>query len=106
MLAKFDGRPFPPAPDAPVVAEAAKLANFDEVTVWLGLVAPKATPQPIVDKLSRKIAETLADPGLKQKAEAAGLFPSTSTPAEFAGFIGREAARWAPVVKETGIQYD
>jgi tripartite-type tricarboxylate transporter receptor subunit TctC len=106
VLAKFDGRPFPPAPNAPVVSEAAKLANFDEVTVWLGLVAPKGTPQPIVDKLSRKIAEILADPAIKQKADAAGLFPSTSTPAEFAAFIGKEAARWAPVVKETGIQYD
>jgi len=74
VLAKFDGRPFPPAPDAPVFAEAAKLASFDEVTVWLGLVAPKGTPQPIVDKLQRQVALTLTDPGIKQKAEAAGLF--------------------------------
>jgi len=106
VLAKFDGRPFPPAPNAPVVSQAASLPNFDEVTVWLGLVAPKGTPQPIVDKLHRQIAQVLGDPGIKQKAEAAGLFPSTSTPAEFATFIGKEAARWAPVVKETGIQYD
>ncbi|MGL1544408.1 hypothetical protein ACSTIA_23895, partial [Vibrio parahaemolyticus] len=82
-----DGRPFPPAPNAPLIAEALKLANFDEVTVWLGLVAPKDTPQPIVNKLSRKVAEILADPGIKQKADAAGLFPATSTPAEFGAFI-------------------
>jgi tripartite-type tricarboxylate transporter receptor subunit TctC len=106
VLAKFDGRPFPPAPNAPLISEAAGLPNFDEVTVWLGLVAPKGTPQPIVDKLHRQIALTLADPGIKQKADAAGLFPSTSTPAEFAAFIRKEAERWAPVVKETGIQYD
>jgi tripartite-type tricarboxylate transporter receptor subunit TctC len=106
VLAKFDGRPFPPAPDAPLVSQVAGLANFDEVTVWLGLVAPKGTPQPIAEKLSRKVAETLADPAIKQKADAAGLYPSTSTPAEFAAFIRKEAERWAPVVKETGIQYD
>ncbi len=106
VLARFDPRPFPPAPNAPLVSEALKLPNFDEVTVWLGLVAPKGTPQPIVDKLNRKIAETLADPAIKQKADAAGLYPSTSTPAEFAAFIRKEAERWAPVVKETGIQYD
>jgi len=106
VLAKFDGRPFPPAPDAPQISQIAGLSNFDEVTVWLGLVAPKGTPQPIADKLSRKIAETLADPAIKQKADAAGLYPSTSTPAEFAAFIRKEAERWAPVVKETGIQYD
>jgi len=106
VLAKFDNRPFPPAPDAPLVSQVPGLSNFDEVTVWLGLVAPKGTPQPIADKLSRKIAETLADPAIKQKADAAGLYPSTSTPAEFAAFIRKEAERWAPVVKETGIQYD
>jgi tripartite-type tricarboxylate transporter receptor subunit TctC len=106
VLAKFDGRPFPPAPDAPLVSQVPGLSNFDEVTVWLGLVAPKGTPQPIAEKLSRKIAETLADPAIKQKADAAGLYPSTSTPAEFAAFIRKEAERWAPVVKETGIQYD
>jgi tripartite-type tricarboxylate transporter receptor subunit TctC len=106
VLAKFDSRPFPPAPNAPLIADAAGLKDFDEVTVWLGLVAPKGTPQPIADKISRKVAETLADPGIKQKADAAGLFPSTSTPAEFGAFIRKEAERWAPVVKETGIQYD
>jgi tripartite-type tricarboxylate transporter receptor subunit TctC len=106
VLAKFDPRPFPPVPDAPLLSEAAKLANFDEITVWLGLVAPKGTPQPIVEKLQRQVAQVLADPGIKQKADAAGLYPSTSTPAEFAAFIRKEAERWSPVVKETGIQYD
>jgi tripartite-type tricarboxylate transporter receptor subunit TctC len=106
VLAKFDPRPFPPVPDAPLLSVAAKLSNFDEITVWLGLVAPKGTPQPIVEKLQRQVAQVLADPGIKQKADAAGLFPSTSTPAEFAAFIRKEAERWAPVVKETGIQYD
>lgn len=106
VLAKFDGGPFPPAPNAPLISAAAGLKNFDEVTVWLGLVAPKGTPQPIADKLSRKVAEILADPAIKQKAEATGLFPATSTPTEFGAFIRKEAQRWAPVVKETGIQYD
>lgn len=106
VLAKFDKRPFPPVPDAPVISDAARLPNFDEITVWLGLVAPKGTPQPIVEKLQRQIAQVLADPDIKQKADAAGLYPSTSTPAEFAAFIRKEAERWAPVVKETGIQYD
>ena len=48
-----------------------------------------------VDKLQRQVVQVLADPGVKQKADAAGLFPSTSTPAEFAAFIRLEAQRWA-----------
>jgi tripartite-type tricarboxylate transporter receptor subunit TctC len=106
VLAKFDPRFFPPVPDAPLLSEVAKLPNFDEITVWLGLVAPKGTPKAIVDKLQRQVAQILADPGVKQKADAAGLYPSTSTPAEFAAFIRKEAERWAPIIKETGIQYD
>jgi tripartite-type tricarboxylate transporter receptor subunit TctC len=105
-LAKFDRRPFSPVPNLPLVSEAAGLRDFDEITVWLGLVAPKGTPQPIVNKLHRQIVQVLADPGVKAKADAAGLFPFTSTPQEFAAFIRQEAQRWSSVVKETGIQYD
>jgi len=106
VLAKFDRRPFPPVSNLPLISDAAHLSNFDEITVWLGVVAPKGTPQPIVAKLQRQIALALADPAIKQKADAAGLYPSTSTPAEFGAFIRKEAERWAPVVKELGIQYD
>ena len=106
VLAKFDRRPFPQLPDLPVVADAAGVPGFEEITVWLGLVAPKGTPQGIVDKLQLQISQVLADPGIKQKADAAGLFPSSSTPAEFRAFIRQEAQRWSIVVKETGIQYD
>ena len=100
VLAKFDPRPFPPVPDLPIVT--AEAAELDEIAVWLGLVAPKGTPAPIVDALSREVAKILADPAIKAKADAAGLFPATSTPAEFAAFIRKEADRWSTVVKETG----
>jgi len=42
VLAKFDPRPFPPVPDLPMITT--ELPNMDEITVWLGLVAPKGTP--------------------------------------------------------------
>ena len=106
ILAKFDNRPFPPSPDVPTLTAAAGLSNFDELTVWLGLVAPKGTPPVIVDKLQREVAKILADPAIKGKADAAGLFPVTTTRAEFAAFIRKEAERWAPVVKDSGIKYD
>lgn len=106
ILAKFDNRPFPPAPDVPTFARALALSHFDEITVWLGLVAPKGTPAAIIDKLQREVAKILADPEIKAKADAAGLFPVTMTPVEFAAFIRKEAERWAPIVKESGIRYD
>jgi len=103
-LAKFDSRPFPAMPGLPIITT--DLPNFEEITVWLGLVAPKGTPAAIIDKLHVEVAKILADPAIKAKADAAGLFPATSTPAEFAAFIRKEAARWSTVVPETGLKYD
>src|SRR5437016_8655808 len=104
VLAKIDPRPFPPEPDLPIITAA--VPNMDEITVWLGLVAPKGTPAAIIDKLQREVAKILSDSEIKAKADAAGLFPVTMTPVEFAAFIRKEAERWAPIVKESGIRYD
>jgi tripartite-type tricarboxylate transporter receptor subunit TctC len=104
VLAKFDPRPFPPVPDLPLITE--EVPKMDEITVWLGLVAPKGTAPAIVDKLQAEVAKVLADPAVKTKADASGLYPATSTPAEFSAFIRKEAERWSAVVKETGMKYD
>jgi tripartite-type tricarboxylate transporter receptor subunit TctC len=104
VLAKFDDRPFPPAPNAPTIQTV--LPGLDPITVWLGVVAPKGTPPGIVTKLQQEVAKTLADPAIKAKADAAGLYPATGTPAEFAAFIKTEANRWSKVVAETGMKYD
>jgi tripartite-type tricarboxylate transporter receptor subunit TctC len=104
VLAKFDPRPFPPVPDLPLITTA--MPNMDEITVWLGLVAPKGTPAAVIDKIQAEVAKALADADVKAKADASGLFPATSTPAEFAAFIRKEAQRWSSVVKETGMKYD
>ena len=104
VLAKFDDRPFPPAPNTPVIQST--VPNLDPITVWLGLVAPKGTPPAIVAKLQQGVAKALADPAIKAKADAAGLYPATNTPAEFADFIKREALRWSSVVAESGMRYD
>src|SRR5215475_7232337 len=104
VLAKFDRRPFPPVPDAPPISTVVK--GLDEISVWLGLVAPKGTSAAIADKLAKEVAKVLADPAIKAKADASGLFPATSTPAEFSAFIRKEAERWSAVVKESGMRYD
>jgi tripartite-type tricarboxylate transporter receptor subunit TctC len=103
-VAKFDSRPFPAMPQVPTIQ--VDLPNYEEIAVWLAMVAPKGTPASIIDKLHDQIVKALSDPALKAKADAAGLFPATSTPAELAAFIRSEAARWEGVVKETGIHYD
>jgi tripartite-type tricarboxylate transporter receptor subunit TctC len=104
-LAKLDSRSFPPLPDLPALIEATGV-DLGDVTVWLGLVAPQGTPQPIVDKLAGEVAKIYADPNAKAKTDAAGISPVASTPAEFAAFIRQEAARWPSVVKASGMHFD
>jgi tripartite-type tricarboxylate transporter receptor subunit TctC len=104
-LAKLDGRK-EPYPDLPTLATAANLQNFDDISVWLGLVAPKATPAPIIAKLNREVVHILSEPAVREKFNQTGNFAVTSTPQEFGAFIRQEAARWEKVLREAGIRYD
>jgi tripartite-type tricarboxylate transporter receptor subunit TctC len=104
-LAKLDTRPFPALPDLPTLDAAAGL-HLGDLTVWLGLVAPHGTPAPVIDKLQKETGKILNDAAIKARADAVGLYPVSSTPAEFAAFIKSEAARWEPVVKKSGLHFD
>ena len=104
VLAKFDDRPSRRLRTRR--RSRRELPGLDQITVWLGLVAPKGTPAAIVTKLQQEVAKVLADPAIKAKADAAGLYPATGTPAEFAAFIKTEADRWSKVVADSGMKYD
>jgi tripartite-type tricarboxylate transporter receptor subunit TctC len=104
-LAKLDGRPFPAVPDLPTLS-ATTGVDLGDLTVWLALVAPKGTPQAIVEKLSAEVGKILNSPEVKARTDAAGLYPATSTPAELGAFIREEAARWPSVVKASGLHFD
>jgi tripartite-type tricarboxylate transporter receptor subunit TctC len=106
LLAKMDSRPHPGLPNLPTVSAAADFKEFDDISVWLGLVAPKGTPKPIIDKLQLKVVQILADPAIKEKSERTGNYAVTSTPEEFSAFIRREAERWSKVLKDANIRYD
>jgi tripartite-type tricarboxylate transporter receptor subunit TctC len=104
-LAKLDARPLPAAPDVPTLLAATGL-DMGDIMVWLGLVAPKGTPPAIIDRLNAEVVKILGDPQTTAKTAAAGIFPASSTPAEFAAFIRQEAARWPAVVKASGMHFD
>jgi tripartite-type tricarboxylate transporter receptor subunit TctC len=105
-LAKLD-RDAPPSMAAiPTLSDAAGLADFDDISVWLGLVAPKGTPRPIIDKIHKEVVKILSDPAVREKSERTGNFPVTSSPEQFATFIRKEADRWGKVTKEAAIKID
>jgi tripartite-type tricarboxylate transporter receptor subunit TctC len=105
-LAKLDRRSPKSMANIPDLADAAGLPNLEDISVWLGLVAPKGTPRPIVDKIQQKVVQIMAEPAMQEKSERTGAYPMTGTPEQFGKFIRQEADRWAPVLKETGIKYD
>jgi tripartite-type tricarboxylate transporter receptor subunit TctC len=105
-LGKLARRSPPAVAHLPTVGEAAGIPDLEDMSVWLGLVAPKGTPKPIVDKLQQKVAQILADPAVKERSERTGSYPETMTPEEFSAFIRQEADRWSKVLKETNIRFD
>ena len=105
-LAKLDRRTAGSMENVPTLADAAGLPDLEDMSVWLGLVAPKGTPKPIIDKLQQKVAQIMADPAMRDKSERIGAFPMISKPEEFGQFIRQEAGRWQKVLQKTNIKYD
>ena len=99
-LAKYSNRPLPLLPELPSLSVAAGLPEIDESATWIGLLAPAGTPAAVLDKLHAEVARIFADPTMLERMQKAGLFPVSSTPAEFDAFIRSETARWSKVIKE------
>ena len=88
-------------PEVPTIAEAG-VPGY-EATVWLGLMAPKGTPQAIVDKLNAEVNKAINRPDLKNMWAQQGAAPLAMTPAEFAVYVRKDIDKWASVVKAAGI---
>jgi tripartite-type tricarboxylate transporter receptor subunit TctC len=105
-LAKLDRDAPPSMASIPTLSEAAGLPDLDDISVWLGLVAPKGTPKPIIDKIHAEVVKILSDPAVKEKSERTGNYPVTTTPEQFSAFMRKEADRWGKVIKDSGIKFD
>lgn len=89
-------------PGVPPLREL-KLGELD-VEMWYGVLAPKGTPAPLVERLNRELKDILARPDVKAAFETQGMNPAHSTPAEFKALIEKDATRWAQVIQAQGIQ--
>ncbi len=106
-LAKYSNRPLPLLPELPSLSAAAALPEIGESATWIGLLAPAGTPGAIVDKLQGEVARIYADPAMQERLQKAGLFPVSSTPAEFDTFIRNETVQWSKVIKDNaGIRLE
>lgn len=94
----------PAMKNVPTVSESG-LPDY-AVVIWWGLVAPAGTPADVVAKLNADTARVLKLPEISAKLLPQGLYPAPSTPAQFDAHIRSETARYAKIVKETGIRAD
>jgi tripartite-type tricarboxylate transporter receptor subunit TctC len=92
----------PLLPDVPTTLEAG--FPHSDYVFWVALLAPAATPRPIIDRLNAEALKALASPEVREKLTVLGAEPMPMSPAAFDAFIKAEAARMAQVVKSAGIQ--
>lgn len=89
-------------PELPTVAESG-VPGYDFVT-WHGILAPKATPRPVIVYLNEQLKKVLTAPEQARLWQELGLEVVASSPEEFAAHIEREQAKWGKVIKERGIK--
>jgi tripartite-type tricarboxylate transporter receptor subunit TctC len=92
------------APEIPTMMEQG-MKDY-ELYVWMGMLAPKGTPAPIIERLHREFVTALRAPAVKTFMDGAAIEAVGSTPAEFGRFFREEKVRWAKVIKETGARVD
>ena len=91
-----------------VLPELATIADSGvpgyEFATWVGALVPRATPAATVNALNGLLIKAVRSPDLATRFAEQGADVIASSPAEFAAHIKTELARWAKVVKESGIK--
>jgi tripartite-type tricarboxylate transporter receptor subunit TctC len=102
-LAVTSRQPSALVPGVPPVALAG-LPDF-EVIGWNGFVAPKATPAPVIAKLSAALLAGLDDAELRKRVTSAGYEPAEkNTPPQFSAFIAADTTKWLELVAKTNMK--
>ena len=94
----------PVTPDVPTLSEAGVLGY--EATIWLGLMAPAATPRPILEKLNVEINKVVSAPEVKLAWAKQGAVPMGMAIEQFDKFLREDIVKWAKVVKLSGAKVD
>jgi tripartite-type tricarboxylate transporter receptor subunit TctC len=91
-------------PNVPTIAEAG-VPGY-EATIWLGVMAPKATPPAVVDKLNAEIRKIVARADVRDDWAKQGAVPMTMSPQEFAKYLEQDIVKWERIVKLSGAKPD
>jgi len=93
------------APEIPTMIEAG-VKGYEAYTFNL-IVGPAGTPQPVVDTIDQASRKLMADPSVVKFLEDIAAVPTTdTTPQRTAKFISDELAKWAPVIRASGVKIE
>jgi tripartite-type tricarboxylate transporter receptor subunit TctC len=81
----------------------AGLPDFD-TSLWFGLLAPAATPRPVIEKLASSARMAMHAPDAIETLRKQGYEPLDAGPDEFAAFIRSEITRWSKVARVAGMK--
>ncbi|HXD07555.1 MAG TPA: tripartite tricarboxylate transporter substrate binding protein [Burkholderiaceae bacterium] len=88
--------------DVPTVSEAG-VAGYEAV-IWLGLMAPRGTPDAIVQRLNDEVARIVSAPEAQRQWPAQGATPMVMNVERFTRFVGEDIVKWAEIVKRSGAK--
>jgi tripartite-type tricarboxylate transporter receptor subunit TctC len=91
-------------PDVPTITEAG-VPGADFIS-WNGVHVPARTPRATITKLNAEFDRLLKLPEVRERMQTLGLDPVGGTPEAFAAFVKADIARWAKVIKESGIRVE
>ncbi|MFN3656425.1 MAG: tripartite tricarboxylate transporter substrate binding protein [Pseudolabrys sp.] len=92
----------PQLPDVPTLDEAG--AKGFQHTLWLGIMAPAGTPQPIVDRLHGEITKAVNQPAFKEALAKQGAIPLSMSQGQFKAFVEAQVDKWAKVIAANQIK--
>ena len=99
-LAVTTAKRWPTLPKIPTISET--IPGY-EVELWFGTMAPRGTPQAIIDQLNAGINKALKSPDIAKNLESAGMLATGGTPQKFGERIRKDYDRWLKVVKDANI---
>lgn len=103
-LAVTGAQPYAPAPEVPTVKSV--LGKDYEAYSWFGLVAPKGTPEPVLQKLGMALAKAAQAPEVQRELAQQGLEPGLPSAREFGAIIDADYRKWSGIIARAHVKAD
>jgi tripartite-type tricarboxylate transporter receptor subunit TctC len=103
VLAVGSKEPRPDFPGVPTL-DSQGFQGFEQGAPWVGMLAPKGTPQAVIDKLYQASSTALRKPEVRAQLAALGATVVSNTPEQFKQFLVDDRARWADVIKKGNVK--